>query len=102
MISSVSSSATTLLSGLAAQSRAAVTAAGNITNVTTEGYRAARGQVVSVSPAGASYVPLPPEGGVDLLSEVVNLQNAAQSYALAAKTYAGVTRMERDALNILA
>lgn len=102
MISSVSSSATTLLSGLAAQSRAAVTAAGNIANVTTEGYRAARGQVVSVSPAGASYVPLPPEGGVDLLSEVVNLQNAAQSYALAAKTYAGVTRMERDALNILA
>lgn len=100
MISSISS--TTLLSGLAAQSRVAETAAANIANVVTPDYQAQRGQVVSVSPAGASYVPLPPEGEVDLATEVVNLTQAKQAYVAAAHAFSSIARTEKDGLNVLA
>lgn len=100
MISSIAS--TSLVSGLAAQARAAETAASNIANVNSTDYKAARGQVVSTSPAGASYVPLPPEGEVNLASEVIGLQTAAQSYALTAKTFASMAQTEKDVLNVLA
>ncbi|ARJ67776.1 hypothetical protein WV31_20005 [Magnetospirillum sp. ME-1] len=100
MISSIAS--TTLLSGLAAQSRVAVKAADNIANVTTADYRAQQGQLVSTSPAGARYVPLPPEGGVDLLREVVDLGQAKQAYTLAARTFSRLARTEKDALDVLA
>lgn len=100
MISSIAS--TTLLSGLAAQSRVAQKAADNIANVTTPDYRAQQGQVVSASPSGARYVPLPPEGGVDLLREVVDLGQAKQAYILAARTFSSIARTEKDALDVLA
>lgn len=100
MISSIAS--TTLLGGLAAQSRVAQKAADNIANATTPDYRAQQGQVVSVSPAGARYVPLPPEGEVDLLREVVDLGQAKQAYILAARTFSRVARTEKDALDVLA
>ncbi|KIL98499.1 hypothetical protein CCC_01949 [Paramagnetospirillum magnetotacticum MS-1] len=100
MISSIAS--TTLLSGLATQSRVAQTAADNIANVTTPGYQAERGQVVSVSPAGASYVPLPPEGEVDLARQVIDLDQAKQAYVLAARTFSSIAKTEKDALNVLA
>lgn len=100
MISSIAS--TTLLSGLATQSRVAQAAAGNIANLTTPDYQAQRGQVVSASPSGARYVPLPPEGGVDLLREVVDLGQAKQAYILAARTFSSIARTEKDALDVLA
>ncbi len=100
MISSIAS--TTLLSGLATQSRVAQTAANNIANVTTPDYQAQRGQVVSTRPTGAAYVPLPPEGEVDLVREVVDLGQAKQAYILAARTFSSIARTEKDALNVLA
>jgi flagellar basal body rod protein FlgC len=100
MISSIAS--TTLLSGLTAQSRAAGTAASNIANVTTPDYQAARGQVVSTRPTGAAYVPLPPEGEVDLVREVVDLTQAKQAYILAARTFSRIARTEKEALDVLA
>lgn len=100
MISSIAS--TTLLSGLTAQSRAAGTAASNIANVTTPDYQAARGQVVSTRPTGAAYVPLPPEGEVDLAREVVDLTQAKQAYILAARTFSRIARTEKEALDVLA
>lgn len=100
MISSIAS--TTLLSGLATQSRVVQTAAGNIANATTPDYQAQRGQVVSTSPAGAAYVPLPPEGEVDLTREVVDLTQAKQAYIMAARTFSRIARTEREALDVLA
>lgn len=100
MISSVTS--TTLTSGLAAQSRVAETAAANIANVLTPDYQAQRGQLVSTSPSGASYVPLPPEGEVDLTREVVDLMAAKQAYVAAARTFSSVARTEKEALDTLA
>jgi flagellar basal body rod protein FlgB len=100
MISSIAS--TTLLSGLATQSRVAQTAAGNIAHATTPDYQAQRGQVVSTSPAGAAYVPLPPEGEVDLTREVVDLGQAKQAYTLAARTFSRLARMEKEVLDVLA
>jgi flagellar basal body rod protein FlgG len=100
MISSLAS--TTLLSGLATQSRLVQKAADNIANATTPDYQAQRGQVVSTSPAGATYVPLPPEGEVDLTREIVDLSQAKQAYILAARTFSSIARTEKDALNVLA
>jgi hypothetical protein len=100
MISSLAS--TTLIGGLGAQSRLAQKAADNIVNATTPDYQAQRGQLVSTSPAGASYVPLPPEGEVDLVREVVDLGQAKQAYILAARTFSRVARTEKEALDVLA
>lgn len=101
MISSVAS--TTLVSGLATQSRVAETAAANIANVLTPDYQARRGQVVSASPAGASYVPLPPEGeAADLAREVVDLMGAKQAYVAAARAFSAIARTEKEGLDILA
>jgi flagellar basal body rod protein FlgC len=100
MISSVSS--TTLASGLAAQSRVAETAAANIANVLTPDYQARRGQVVSASPAGASYVPLPPEGEVDLTRDVVDLMGARQAYVATARAFSSIARTEKEGLDVLA
>ncbi|MBI3445547.1 MAG: hypothetical protein HY055_09355 [Magnetospirillum sp.] len=92
----------TLSSGLAVQSRAAQTAADNIANVVTPGYEAQQGQVVSVNPSGASYVPLPPEGEVDLGRELVNLTAAKQAYSLAAHAFSSIAKTEKDGLDTLA
>ncbi|EME68863.1 hypothetical protein H261_16136 [Paramagnetospirillum caucaseum] len=87
---------------MATQSRVAEKAAGNIANLTTPDYQAQRGQVVSTSPAGAAYVPLPPEGGVDLAREVIDLGQAKQAYILAARTFSRIARTEKEALDVLA
>lgn len=100
MISSVSLS--TLVSGLSAQSRVAETAANNIVNVTTDGYQAQQGQVVSKPLHGAEYVPLPSEGEVDLGREIVALSQAKHSYAAAAKAFSSIEKTEKRALDALA
>lgn len=100
MISSVALQ--TLTSGLAVQAKAAETAADNIVNVVTPGYQAERGQVVSTNPSGASYVPLPPEGEVDLGRELVNLTAAKQAYSLAAHSFSSIAKTEKDGLDTLA
>jgi len=100
MISAVSLA--TLGNGLATQTRVAETAAANIVNATTEGYQSAQGQVVSRPLQGASYVPLPPEGEVDLGRELTNLTQAKQSYAAIAHTLSSIDQTEKKALDALA
>ena len=100
MISTVSLS--TLASGLSVQTRAAETAAANIANVSTQGYQSQRGQVVSTNPSGAAYVPLPPEGDVDLGQELVNLTIAKQAYSLAAHSFSSIAKTEKEGLDTLA
>ncbi|OAN43016.1 hypothetical protein A6A04_09985 [Paramagnetospirillum marisnigri] len=100
MISSVSLA--TLATGLEAQSRVANTAATNIVNATTPGYQAEQGQLVSRPLNGAGYVPLPPEGEVDLGTEMVNLVLAKTSYGAAAKAFARIAETESKALDTLA
>lgn len=100
MISSVS--LTTLVSGLGAQSRVVETAASNIVNATTEGYQAQRGQLVSKPLQGADFVPLPPEGEVDLGTELVTLTLASHSYSAAAKAFSSIAETEKRGLDALA
>ncbi|RAU20650.1 hypothetical protein CU669_17050 [Paramagnetospirillum kuznetsovii] len=100
MISSVSLN--TLVGGLGAQTRVAETAATNIVNATTEGYQAQQGQLVSKPLNGADYIPLPPEGDVDLGRELVNLSQASHSYAAAAKAFSSISETEKRALDSLA
>ncbi|CAA7627929.1 conserved hypothetical protein [Candidatus Terasakiella magnetica] len=99
MISSISLN--TLASGLGVQSRAVQTAADNIVNVTTEGYQAEQGQVVSKPLQGASYVPLPSEGPVDLGQEVVNLIRAKQTYAATAHAFSSIAKTEKRGLDVV-
>ncbi|MDO8608068.1 MAG: hypothetical protein Q7R40_16150 [Phaeospirillum sp.] len=100
MISSVS--LTTLASGLDVQARVAQTAANNVVNAVTEGYRSERGQVVSKPLQGAGYVPLPPEGEVDLGREMVNLTLAKQTYAATARALSSIAKTEKQGLDALA
>lgn len=100
MISSLSLS--TLVGGLGVQSRVVETAAANIANATTENYESARGQVVSKPLQGAAYVPLPPEGEVDLGREVVNLTMAKHVYAATARVYSSIVETEKKGLDALA
>ncbi|CAA7617974.1 hypothetical protein [Magnetospirillum sp. SS-4] len=100
MISSVSLSS--LVSGLGVQSRVVETAAANIANATTGDYESARGQVVSRPLQGAAYVPLPPEGEVDLGREVVNLALAKHSYTAMARAYSSIAETEKRGLDALA
>ncbi|TAN63294.1 MAG: hypothetical protein EPN20_09995, partial [Magnetospirillum sp.] len=74
----------------------------NIVNATTEGYQSRQGQVVSKPLQGAAYVPLPPEGEVDLGRELVNLTLAKQSYAATARAISSVATTEKQGLDALA
>ena len=102
MVMISSTSLTTLASGLNVQSRVAQTAANNIVNANTPGYAAEQGQVVSRSLQGTAYVPLPPEGGVDLGRELVNLTLAKQSYTAAAHAISSISQTEKKGLDALA
>ena len=97
-----STSLTTLVSGLNVQSRVAQSAANNIVNANTPGYAAEQGQVVSKSLQGAAYVPLPPEGEVDLGRELVNLTLAKQTYAATAHAISSISKTEKKGLDALA
>ncbi|CCG41851.1 flagellar basal body protein [Magnetospirillum molischianum] len=100
MIAPVASAS--LISGLNAQTRVAETAAANIANVSTDGYQAERGELVSRPLQGAAYVPLPAEGGVDLAREVVALTVAKTSFEAMARAYSTITETEKTGLNSLA
>lgn len=102
MISAVSS-ATSLISGLHANSARVSAAAGNIANVNTPDYQAERGRTVSQGTGGGvSYVALQAQGGVDLASEIVDMQVASRAYEAAAKSFAAITRTENEVLNTIA
>lgn len=97
-----STSLTTLVSGLNVQTRVAQTAANNVVNANTQGYQAEQGQVVSRPLQGAAYVPLPPEGEVDLGREMVNLTLAKQTYAATAHAFSSIAKTEQQGLDTLA
>lgn len=102
MISAVSS-ATSLISGLQAQGSRVQATANNIANVNTPDYQAEHGSVVSQGTGGGvSYVALQAEGGVDLASEIVDLQVASTAYEAAASAFASITRTESEVLETIA
>jgi len=100
MISPVA--ANSLVSGLNAQTRIVETVADNIANVTTGGYQAERGSLVSRPLQGAAYVPLPAEGEVDLGQEMVSLTVAKTSFEAMARAYSSIAETEKTALDSLA
>ncbi|TPW02944.1 MAG: hypothetical protein FD129_3122 [bacterium] len=58
--------------------------------------------VVSKPLQGAAYVPLPPEGEVDLGREVINLTQAKHVYAATARVYSSIVETEKKGLDALA
>jgi flagellar basal body rod protein FlgB len=99
-VSSIGSVLPTLNSALQGFGTQAATAANNIANVDSTGYKALRANTVSMDP-GMRAVVEPTNQGVDLGSQLVNLTTAKQSYQAAAAAMGSISRTEKKALDLI-
>lgn len=99
-ISSIGSTIPTLSSALQGFGTQAATAANNIANVDSTGYKASRANTISMNP-GMRAVVEPTEQGVDLGSQLVNLTAASESYQAAAQALGSNARTEKRVLDVI-
>jgi flagellar basal body rod protein FlgG len=99
-VSSVGTAIPTLASALQGSGTQVATAAANIANVDSTGYRAVRADAVSTAP-GMRVIVQPTAQQVDLGSQMVNLLTAADSYQATAHAMGSIARSEKRALDVI-
>ncbi len=99
-VSSVGTSIPTLASALQGYGTQAGTAAANIANVDSTGYRAMRADAISTAP-GMRVVIQPTAQQVDPGGQMVTLLTAADSYQATAHAMGSIARSEKRALDVI-
>jgi flagellar basal body rod protein FlgB len=99
-VSSIGSVIPTLASALQGFGTQAATAANNIANVDSTGYKALRADAVSTAP-GMRVVVQPTAQDVDLGSQLIDLATASASYKAVVGAMGSIVRTEKHALDVI-
>ncbi len=99
-VSSLGAAIPTLSSALRGFGTQAATAAANIANVDSTGYKALRANTISTEP-GMRAVVEPTARGGDPGRQLVDLTTASDSYRAAAQAMGSIARTEKRALDLI-